>query len=95
MRTPQTKIIHKELSYKVTGIAFKTKDLLGRYALEKQYADLFEKLLQEAGIKYGREKKISKTGDDINRVDFIIENVLVVELKAKPFIEKHPKEFVQ
>ena len=89
-RMPQikTQILYKELSYTVVGIAFKVQNMLGRYATEKQYGNLFEKKLQENNIIFEREKLISKTGDDINRADFVIDNSVIIELKAKPFIEK-------
>ncbi len=81
-------IIYKELSYQICGILYKTHDILGRYALERQYGDLIEKILIEKKIKYEREKLISKTGNDINRADFIIENKIVLELKARPIITR-------
>ncbi len=81
-------IIYKELSYELCGILYKTHDILGRYALEKQYGDLIEKFLIEKNIAYEREKLISKTGDDINRADFIIENKIILELKVRPIITR-------
>lgn len=84
----EEKIIHKDLSYKIVGLAFNVQKILGRYAREKQYGDLFEKNLKENNFQYKREFIISKTGDDLNKIDFLIENKIVLELKAKPFIEK-------
>lgn len=43
----------------------------------------------KTGIKYEREKLISKTGDDINRADFVIEGIIVIELKNKPFTTRN------
>jgi GxxExxY protein len=63
---------------------------LERFAREKQYADLLEKKLREAGIVYIREAKI---GDPGNIVDFLIEEIVVVELKAKQIIDK--KDYYQ
>lgn len=40
----EEKIIHKELSYKITGLLFKVHTELGRYCREKQYGDALEKL---------------------------------------------------
>lgn len=90
MRTPRTSdtIVLKDLSYKVVGCCFKAHDSLGRYALEKQYANFLEELFTEQGLKFEREKLLSKTGADINKADFLVEGVLVLELKSKPFIEK-------
>jgi GxxExxY protein len=78
-------IIEAELSYKITGIGFKVQKELGRFCREKQYADKFEALLKEQGLLYNREYSIKGTG---NIVDFIIDNKVIVDLKAKPFITK-------
>ena len=48
-------IIHRELSYKITGLLFKVHNDLGRYKNEKQYSDYFERLLKENNINYKRE----------------------------------------
>ncbi|MDP3729780.1 MAG: GxxExxY protein [bacterium] len=80
------KIIYKELSYALNGIFYVIHDTLGKYAREKQYGDLFEKFLTEKEIVYKREALISKTGLDINKADFVIENKIIVEFKVKPFV---------
>lgn len=76
------KLIHPELSYLLTGIFFEIHNTLGRYARERQYADPLESKLKELKIPYVRERDSRKTG---NRVDFIVDEKIVVELKAKPF----------
>jgi len=88
MPQTQKEIIYKDLSYQLGGIFYAVHDTLGRYTREKQYGDLLEKILKEKGIKYEREKLISKTGEDINRADFIIENKIILELKTKLFITR-------
>ncbi len=86
------KIIHPELSFKVNGILFKTHNQLGRYYSEGQYADFVEKLLKESNIRYEREKILppifdgEKTGR--NKVDFLIEDTIILELKSKTIITK-------
>ena len=79
------KLIYPELSYLLTGILFEVHNILGRYCREKQYGELLEKKLKELKINYERELRISDSG---NIIDFIIENKIVLELKAKPFILK-------
>jgi len=82
------KIIEKELSYKLGGIFFETQNKLGRFCREKQYADAFENKLKENKINFEREASIEIENRKSNFVDFIIENRLLVDFKAKPFIEK-------
>ena len=89
MRTTRTftqDIIHKELSYLLFGIFYKTHDVLGRFSREKQYCDLIEKFLKEKGILYEREKKLSFAGDDRHRADFIVDGKVIIEVKAKSFV---------
>ncbi|MGC9048736.1 MAG: GxxExxY protein [Patescibacteria group bacterium] len=82
------KIIHKELSYKIVGILFQAHDQLGRYCREKQYGDLLEKLFIKEGIKFRREYPIVIDNKKTYFVDFCIEDVLLLDIKCKPFITK-------
>ncbi len=82
-----SKIIFPELSYKINGILFEVHNNLGRHCNEQQYADAVEKLLKENDIKYEREKVIPESfpGEQKgrNKVDFIIESKIILEIKAK------------
>jgi len=85
------RIIFPELSYKITGICFKAHEKLGRFAREKQYADLLESLFKESQMPYGREYEISNLGQGIpkgNIVDFLIDGKILLDLKVKKFITK-------
>lgn len=88
----QNKLLYGDLSYKINGVLFSAHNELGRFAREKQYADLIEQLLIKHNIKYQREYKI---GDSGNVVDFIIEDALILELKAKPFLLRADYEQTQ
>ncbi len=65
---------------------------MGRFKNEKQYADYFEKLLIEEKINYIREYRFKEILLSKTRirciVDFIIENIIIIEFKAKNFIVK-------
>lgn len=83
-------IILKELSYKINGICFNVHNELGRFCSERQYADKLEEILKENEIDYKREFEISKLIDspEGNKPDFIIENKIILDAKAKKFITK-------
>lgn len=86
------RLIYPELSYKICGFCFYVHNQLGRYRNEKQYADALEKILKESNVKFDREAKLppSFEGEARNRniPDFIIEDKIIVDLKAKPIISK-------
>ena len=88
----EDKVIYKELSYKIVGLLYKTHQELGNFRNEKQYADYYEKLLEKEGVKYEREfrfKDIQYGKEEIRCiVDFIIEDKIILEFKAKDFITK-------
>jgi GxxExxY protein len=79
-------LIYKELSYVICRLLYKTQNYLGRYRSEKEYGDVFEKLLIENKIVYSREGRLQNAVDEIkqarNICDFVVENKIVVELKA-------------
>ena len=81
------KIIHSELSYIINGILFSDQNNLGRFCNEKQYGDAVEKLLIENKLAYEREKELPKLFDGEqdrrNIADFLVENKILLELKAK------------
>lgn len=83
------KLIYPDLSYKIVGVLFKAHNQLGRYCKEKQYQNLIEQLLKQGGLDYEREKKIPFS-DEIggNQADFIIEDKIILECKARSFIKK-------
>lgn len=79
------KVIYPELSYKLTGVCFKVQDELGRFAKEKQYCERLEAKFVDLSIPFVREFTVKGTG---NRVDFIVEDKILLEIKAQPFVSK-------
>ena len=86
--TKKDKIVEKELSYKLTGVLFEVQKEIGRFGRERQYADLLAKKLEEYKISFKREYAIEVAGIKSNFADFFIEDKIILELKAKPYIEK-------
>jgi GxxExxY protein len=78
-------LLYEDLTYEIRGILFEVHRELGRFAKEKQYADLLEKKFIERKIKYKRELIVADSG---NIIDFLIEDKVLLEIKAKPFLLK-------
>lgn len=82
-------VLYPDLSYKINGLCFFVHNKIGRFSREKQYADELELELKNKGIKFSREIRIVKcdrfTG---NVIDFIIEDCIILELKAKSILTK-------
>ena len=87
-----TQLVYPELSYRLCGLCFDVHNSLGRYRNEKQYGDALEQLMTVAGISFEREKELpaSFEGEHNRRniVDFIVDNSIILDLKAKSFITK-------
>ena len=83
MLSDKKEFLYAETTYKLNGLLFSVHNELGMFAREKQYADLFEAKLKEYGISYKRELRI---GDSGNILDFLIDDLIIIELKSKPFL---------
>lgn len=76
----------------MNGICFEIQNAMGNVAQEKQYQDAFELKLKSRGNRYEREKELffelaeGKVAG--NRVDFVIDDKLPVDLKTKKYITK-------
>lgn len=80
-----SKVIFPDLSYNIVGICYEVHNAIGRYAREKQYADLLEERLRETNMPYKRELREGLTG---NIIDFVVDNKILLELKAKRLLTR-------
>lgn len=85
-------LFFEELTYVINGVLFSAHNEQGQYAKEKQYGDVIARIFKEKNIKFEREKHIGDLG---NILDFVIENKVVLELKAKRLITKEDYYQVQ
>ncbi len=85
-------VVYPELSYKLNGVFFAVHNSLGRFRNEKQYSDALESELKNEGISYEREKSLPQSfsgeADRRNVPDFIVEDRIIVDVKAKRLITK-------
>lgn len=79
------KLIYPKLSYLITGICFDIHNKIGRYAREKQYGNLLEDKFKKLDLIYKKEYKIDNNG---NIVDFLVNNKIILEIKAKKIITR-------
>ena len=85
-------LIYPELSYKIIGILFDIHNELGNRYQEKYYQRAVEVSLKHQNIAYKKELSMNLTFKEENIgkyfLDFLIEEKLVLELKAKPAFTK-------
>lgn len=86
------KVILRELSYEINGLLFHVHNHLGRFCKEKVYCDAIEHELKERKIHYAREHIVPIQIDNVvftkNRADFLVEDQLILEIKAKRFVSR-------
>jgi GxxExxY protein len=83
---------HKELTEKIIGCAMKLHGILGNGFQEVIYQRALEIEMRNAGLSYSREMEMNIYYDGQNigtrRVDFFVEEILMVELKAIILLEE-------
>ena len=89
-------IIHKELSFSINGILFDVHNAVGRFASEKQVCDLIEDRLKNKSIPYLREFSLDSIHEGErpgrHRVDFLIDNKIVLEIKYRKYLTREDYE---
>lgn len=90
-------IVHKELSYKIMGILFSVHNQLGNRYQEKYYQRAVEEALRESKLRFKKELAVDLKYNDkkIGKyfLDFLIENLIVLEIKTVEVL--NPRDFRQ
>jgi GxxExxY protein len=90
------KLLHKELTYKIIGIFYKIHTALGCGFPEKVYQRAIEIELKKESIIYETEKtfKVAYLEEAVGsfRLDMIIDEKIIVEIKAVEHLAKVFKE---
>lgn len=88
-----SKVIYKDLSYKVVGAIFEVYNELGYGFKERYYEDAIAKELELRGLNHKRQVSYNLLykGESIGRhqLDFLVENRIIVELKVGEFYSKN------
>ena len=91
-RIEYKRIILPKLSYQVMGVLFKVQNKLGSSYQEKYYQRAIQQEFKIQKIPFEREKQITLTyeGSNIGKyyLDFVIDEKIILEIKATPFIRK-------
>ncbi len=86
------KILYPDLSYQICGLCFRVHNDLGNFRSEKSYADALEKILQQSDIRHSRETSLKPSFENEegrrNIPDFMIEDKIILDVKAKRIITK-------
>lgn len=87
LRIGKKNIIYPELSYKINGILFKSRNEAGQYGTEKQYCDTIEKLLKNREVSYEKEKFVTLLVNDkkqvFHKIDLLLKKKLSLKLRRK------------
>jgi GxxExxY protein len=78
-------LVYPELSYKICRFLFDAHNELGRYCNEKQYGDYLEQEFKKRNISYKKELILPPSFEgesQRNRVDFLIDDKIIIELKC-------------
>lgn len=87
-------LLHKELSYSLQGLFYDVRNKYGWHHKEKIYHNALQEELDAKKIQYVSEPRLDvisvtsgkKLGSYVP--DFLIEDTIIVELKASPFTNK-------
>jgi GxxExxY protein len=90
-------LLYPDLSYKITGCAFKVFNQLGAGHLEKIYQKALAAAFEKDGLKFVQQIPYEIRFDDgklgYRKLDFLVENKIVVEIKRGSYFS--PGDFHQ
>jgi len=80
-------MLHEEITEKILGAAMKVHTALGAGCLESTYDACLRYQLQQDGIRFDHQMRLPVLYNDVQvdagyRIDFLVENCVIVELKA-------------
>jgi len=82
--------LYEDLTYKIRGCAFRVYNNLGFGHKEKIYQEALVCEFQREKIDFEKEKSLSVIYNDkkigVYRPDFVINNKIIIEIKAVPFM---------
>jgi len=91
--TNKINLLYGDLTYKVRGAMIKVHTTLGSGHKESVYQKALTEEFNQQNIKHAREKTIPIEYSNVSvgtyRPDFIVEDKIVVEIKAVPFMTKN------
>jgi GxxExxY protein len=91
------KLLYQDLTYKIRKIVFAIRNNYGPGHKEIIYQRIFRENLKKDAINFEQEKRIKFYSDEgeligIYRPDFVIEDKIIVEIKATRFFSKIDEE---
>lgn len=88
----ENNFLYEDVTYKIRGAAFKVKKELGLGHKEIVYQKALAEEFKKIGLRFDAEKSLDVFYGDakvgLYRPDFVVENKVIVELKALPFVSK-------
>lgn len=91
-------LLEKKLSYKIQGCIYGVANKYGKGLKEKIYENALAEEFNKAGIKYQKQKRINIYSMETGKIigvyvpDFIVENKIIIELKAKNMLTRQDLE---
>lgn len=90
--TQKSKLLYPNLSYQVRGAIFEVYKRLGPYHKESVYGNALNEELKKRKVTFSRQKRVEikynnkKVGTYIP--DFVVDNKIILEIKATKFLHK-------